>query len=159
MEQAVLLNAFSVSVYTAGGCHEEPCTPEAPEEVTTKEECASVNEDWVKEQLDNLDIYKSMGPDGIHPWVLRKLVEVIARLLSIIFGKLWGMREVPEDRRKKDVTSFSRKGKKEDPGNYRLISLTSIPGKVMESLSLVLPLGISRSLGAVNRFSPREIHA
>jgi len=73
-----LLNAFFVSVYTAGGCPEEPCTPEAPEEVTTKEECASVDEDWVKEQLDNLDIYKSMGPDGIHPWVLRELAEAIA---------------------------------------------------------------------------------
>ena len=111
-EKTVLLSAFSVSVYTAGGCPEEPCTPEAPEEVRIKEEFASVVEDWVKEQLNNLDIHKSMGPDGIHPWVLRKLVKVIARLLSIIFGKLWG-------------TRYSR-----------LISLTSIPGKVMEKLIL-----------------------
>ena len=84
-EKTVLLSAFSVSVYTAGGCPEEPCTPEAPEEVGIKEEFASVVEDWVKEQLSNLDI---RGPDVMHLWVLRELAEVIARPLSDIFGKL-----------------------------------------------------------------------
>ena len=85
------------------------CTPEAPEEVGIKEEFASVVEDWVKEQLSNLDIH---GPDVMHLWVLRELAEVIARPLSDIFGKLRGTRY------------------------YRLISLTSIPGKVMEKLIL-----------------------
>ena len=51
------------------------CTPEAPEEVRIKEEFASVVEDWVKEQLSNLDIHKSMGPDAMHLWVLRELVK------------------------------------------------------------------------------------
>jgi len=40
-----LLNAFFVSVYIAGGCPEEPHTPEAPEEVRIKEEFALVDED------------------------------------------------------------------------------------------------------------------
>jgi len=34
---------------------------------------------------------------------------------------------VPEDWRKASVTTIFKKDKKEDPGNYRPVSLTSIP--------------------------------
>jgi len=43
---------------------------------------------------------------------------------------------VPKDWRKASVTPIFKKGKKEDPGNYRPASLTSILGKVMEQLIL-----------------------
>jgi len=43
---------------------------------------------------------------------------------------------VPKDWRKANVTSFFKKDKKEDPGNYRPISFTLIPGKVMGQLIL-----------------------
>jgi len=44
--------------------------------------------------------------------------------------------EAPEDSRKANDTSVFKKGKKEDPGNYRLVSLTLIPGKMMKQLIL-----------------------
>ena len=43
---------------------------------------------------------------------------------------------MPEDWRKAIVTPVFIKGKKEDPGNYRPVNLTSIPGKMMEQLML-----------------------
>ncbi|KAK4829071.1 hypothetical protein QYF61_002015 [Mycteria americana] len=46
------------------------------------------------------------------------------------------LEEVPKDRRKANVTFIFKKGKKEDPGNYRPVSLTLIPGKLMEQLIL-----------------------
>lgn len=82
-EKAELLNAFFV--YTAGGSPEEPHTPEAPEEARIKDEFAWVDEDWARDQLSNLDIHQSMGPDRMHLQVLRELAEVTAMPLSMIF--------------------------------------------------------------------------
>ena len=59
-----------------------------------------------------------------------------AEPLSIMFERSWRTGEVPEDWRRANVIPIFKKGKKEDSGNYRLVSLTSIPGKVMEQLIL-----------------------
>jgi len=89
-----------------------------------------VEEDQVRDHLSKLETHKSMAPNGMHPQVLRELA------LSTIFERSWRTGEEPEDWRKASVTPVFKKGKKEDPGNYRPVSLTSIPGKVMEQLIL-----------------------
>ncbi|GAB0210307.1 mitochondrial enolase superfamily member 1 [Grus japonensis] len=83
-----------------------------------------------------LDTHKSMGPDGIHPRVLRELVEVLTKSLFIIFQQSWLTGEVPVDWRLASVNPIHKKGQKEDPGNYRPVSLTLVPGKVMEQIIL-----------------------
>ncbi|GAB0184021.1 mitochondrial enolase superfamily member 1 [Grus japonensis] len=75
-----------------------------------------------------------MGPDWKQPPMRRELANVIARPLSIIFDQSCRLGEVPQDWRKENVTPIFKKDKKEEPGNYRLVSLTLIPGKVMEQL-------------------------
>ncbi|KFO79755.1 RNA-directed DNA polymerase from mobile element jockey, partial [Cuculus canorus] len=96
----------------------------------------SFQEEAVRDLLAQLDTHKSMGPERIHPRVLRELVDVLAKPLSIIFQRSWLTGEVPLDWRLADVVPIYKKGQREDPGNYRPVSLTSVPGKVMEQVIL-----------------------
>jgi len=77
-----------------------------------------------------------MRPDGIHPRVLSELGEELAKPLSIIYQQSWLTGEVPDDWSIASVTPIYKRGWKEDLGNYRPVSLTSVPGKVMERFIL-----------------------
>ncbi|GAB0209778.1 mitochondrial enolase superfamily member 1 [Grus japonensis] len=95
-----------------------------------------IQEEAVNDLLHHLDTHKSMGPDGIHPRVLRELAEELAKPLSIIYQQSWLTGEVPDDWRLANVMPIYKKGRKEDPGNYRPVSLTSVSGKIMERFIL-----------------------
>ncbi|NXV07351.1 RTJK polymerase, partial [Cettia cetti] len=106
-------------------------------------------EEAVRELLKCLDIHKSMGPDGIYPRPMRELADELAKTLSIIYQQSWLTGEVPDDWKLANVTpSHKMGGKVKDPGNYRPVSLTCVPGKVMEQFILsVITLNLQDSQG------------
>uniref|UniRef100_A0A803T918 Reverse transcriptase domain-containing protein n=1 Tax=Anolis carolinensis TaxID=28377 RepID=A0A803T918_ANOCA len=65
---------------------------------------------------------------------LKELAEVISEPLAIIFESSWRTGEVPADWRRANVVPIFKKGKKNDPNNYRPVSLTSIPGKILKKI-------------------------
>jgi len=58
----------------------------------------------------------------------------VSKHFSITSEKTW--LSAAGDWKKGNVTPIFKKGRKEDPGNYRLVSLTSVPGKIMEQVRL-----------------------
>ncbi|KFV69127.1 RNA-directed DNA polymerase from mobile element jockey, partial [Dryobates pubescens] len=95
-----------------------------------------IQEEVVRDLLSCLDPHKSMGPDGIHPRVLRMLADELAKPLSILFQQSWLTGAVPDDWKLAKVMPIHKKGQLDEPGNYRPVSLTTVPGKIMEQVIL-----------------------
>ena len=77
---------------------------------------------------------KKPGPDKWHPLFLRRIADLIALPLSILFQKSLNEGTVPSDWLRACITAIHKKGEKGIADNYRPVCMTSIICKIMESL-------------------------
>jgi hypothetical protein len=75
---------------------------------------------------------KSNGPDNISCRILKEAAKSISPYLQLIFTKSIEGHNVPKDWLVANVTALFKKGDKSQSVNYRPVSLTSVPCKIME---------------------------
>ena len=79
----------------------------------------------VQEKLQYLNIHKSTGPDMLHPRILRAFEDKLGGPLTYINNSV-ETAIIPEDWKSANVTAIHKKGSRQEPGNSRHISLTSV---------------------------------
>ena len=131
VETANILNGYFSSVFTKeNGLSPEP----SDNHEGTKLEMMNFNAEDVSKKIDKLNKYKSPGPDGFLPRVLKEVRNEVSPFLAKIFNTSMRTRCVPSDWREAEVTPIFKKGDPSQPSNHRPISLTSIVGKLMEGI-------------------------
>ena len=82
----------------------------------------------------DLSPHKAAEPDHIKPLVLRELREVPAPVIQVIFQKFIDSGVVPADWKNANVCPVFKKGDNCEPFNYRPISLSCVPCKLLEHI-------------------------
>ena len=84
MEKAKVLNAFFTSACTGKINLQESQARRTCGKVWSKEHLPSVIQYPARVHLNKPDRDRAVGPDGIHPLVLRELADVIVRPVSVM---------------------------------------------------------------------------
>ena len=107
----------------------------------------------VLKQLTTLNPSKSAGPDSISPRCLHDLSTEISRMLTYIFQQSYDTATSPNDWLIAMVTPVHKKSSKDNPADYRPISLTCLCCKVMEHIVLS---NLNKHLSDNNILSPLQ---
>jgi hypothetical protein len=126
-DMAEELNKFFSSVFTREDLTNIP-EPEK-EQVQSRMKEIRVSKGEIKKKIQKLRKEAAAGPDGIKPRLLQQLEDSILLPLEILFNRSLETGEIPQEWRTAKVTPIFKKGAKGDPGNYRPVSLTSVPCK------------------------------
>ena len=86
------------------------------------------------EKLKSLPLKFSAGPDGVSQFILQKTAVSVAYPLSIVFRQSFETGTLPSHFKTANIVPIHKKNAKNKVENYRSISLTSVPCKVMESI-------------------------
>ena len=91
-----------------------------------------VTREFVFKELDNLDVNKSTGPDGIPARFLKDGASIIADPITNIVNFSILSNVVPDDMKIARVRPLFKKNSRTDVGNYRPVSILNITSKILE---------------------------
>ncbi|XP_065658559.1 uncharacterized protein LOC136083080 [Hydra vulgaris] len=100
-------------------------------------ETNDISYEMILDKLKNLNQNKACGPDNMHPFLLKNCAEAFAIPLTLIIRASLTNSQLPVQFKSANVTPLFKKGDKTLPSNYRPVSLTSIPCKIMETFDTV----------------------
>ncbi|XP_065675561.1 uncharacterized protein LOC136091777 [Hydra vulgaris] len=84
--------------------------------------------------LKGLNPNKSIGTDNISPKVLKECAAQMTYPLTLLYNKALSEDSTPTAWKQSHVTPLFKKGSRLDAANYRPVSITSAPCKVMEKI-------------------------
>ena len=146
-----LLNDFFVSVFTVDNGEAVPQTASLPPKSINDVAFSPL---VIECLLRKTKINSAMGPDLVHPSILNHFSDCFSLPLSMIFTRSFETGEIPSVWKMANVVPiFKNNGCPTLVENYRPISLTPIPCKLMES---VIRLQIMRFLIDNNIISPAQ---
>jgi hypothetical protein len=131
-EMADELNRFFSSVFTQEDLTSIPAAEQEPN--MQRMEPVTVNEADILCKIRKLRKDAAPVPDRISPKILQQLEKSFLVPLKLLFNITLIAGKVPSEWKTATVTPIFKKGTKGDPGNYRPVSLTSVPCKLLESV-------------------------
>uniref|UniRef100_A0A8C7X067 Reverse transcriptase domain-containing protein n=1 Tax=Oryzias sinensis TaxID=183150 RepID=A0A8C7X067_9TELE len=98
--------------------------------------------------LRKIDPGTSEGPDMIHPRVLKECHTTLAPLYTKLFQLSFDAGIVPSAWKVAKISPIHKGGDKSDPSNFRPVSLTSVPCKIMEKIirKYIMDFGLKNKL-------------
>ena len=94
----------------------------------------SFSVDEIRCLLNSLNDSSSMGPDSVHPRVLKSCADTLAYPLYLIFNDSFYSGVLPTEWTTSNIIPIFKKGTRCNPLNYRPISITSVCCKTMERI-------------------------
>jgi flagellum-specific peptidoglycan hydrolase FlgJ len=90
----------------------------------------------IEQAISKLKKHKAPGPDGITAEEILAGKEIATETLFQLFIKIWEREKIPEEWKEAHLIKIPKKGDLSECGNYRGISLLSIPSKVFSRILL-----------------------
>jgi len=132
VDKAELLNTYFAEVSSVDNGILPECVTVARNGCTL--DYVNFTQSNVLSAIKRLKANLSCGPDDLPPLLFKNIAPAVAAPLAIIFTQLFSVTKVPVRWKEAVITPVFKKGAAGDVSNYRPISLTCVPAKLMERI-------------------------